>query len=127
MENKISFNYQKLNYSRYQERLNLSLQNPWLQQLGIQKQVIGKTTYGYDLDLITIGFGEKELFLVGGTHGSEVIGVDFLLHFLENLPNLEYFDPNTMKIVMMPLQNPEGFDISTNAFSKILDEEFPEK
>lgn len=127
MEKKDLMFYQKLNYSRYQEKLKKLEIDPKLQKLGLKKIKVGTSVYGYDLDLITVGFGEKELFLVGGTHGSEVIGVDFLLHFLEQLPNLDNFDPNLIKIVVMPLQNPEGFDISSNTYKNIDDEIFKEK
>ncbi len=114
----------KLNFKRYQEELNKLLNHPTLQKYGIRKSIVGKSTYGYDLDLISIGFGEKDLFLVGGTHGSEIIGVDFLLYLLKALPTLENFDPNTITLQILPLQNPEGFDISTNTLKNISDENF---
>ena len=110
------FNYDKINYLKYKKRLHDIILNDELKKYGINKQILGKTHYGYDIDCITIGQGMRELFIVGGIHGSEVIGVDFSLTLMESLPTLSNFDPNTFKLIVIPLQNPEGFDISSNNF-----------
>ena len=119
--------YEKFTYETYKQRIAAIINNPKLQQLGLKHEILGKTDYGYPIDKITIGFGEKELFIVGGTHGSEVIGVDFVTQAIENLPNMEDFDPNSMKLIIIPLQNPEGIEISTSTYSKIDNESFKEK
>jgi hypothetical protein len=114
--------YEKLSYSRYQNRIKKILNDDKLKQLGINYEVIGRTQYGFPIDKISIGFGNKEMFIVGGTHGSEVIGVDFVTQLISSLK--EGFDPNLMKIIFIPLQNPEGFFITTHTFKVIDDSNF---
>ena len=124
MEKLENFTYQKLNYQTYQQRLRELEQNEKLQKIGFQRQVIATTIYHYPIDYIKIGKGEKDLFLVGGTHGSETIGIDFLLNFIPELTNMEEFDPNLFTLHIIPLQNPEGFDISSNTLKNIPEPEF---
>ena len=109
MEQIDEFQYVKLNYLDYLKRINQLLKDERLLALGIKKTCLGKTYYGYDIDCITIGYGTNDLFLVGGIHGSEVIGVDFILNFIKNIPHMINFDPNLCRLVIIPLQNPEGF------------------
>lgn len=116
--------YEKLTYKKYQEIIKTLTENPQLIALGLKKTTKAFTKYGYPIDCLTIGFGQKELFLVGGTHGSEIISVDFLLNLINNLPNENNFNPNELKLTILPLQNPEGFDISTNTLKEIPKETF---
>ena len=127
MEQLEQFQYEKLNYATYQKKLQELLKNEQLLSMGFKKEQLVQTKYGYSLDMLTIGYGEKELFLVGGTHGSEIIGVDFILNFIKELPNLGEFDPSLLKLVIIPVQNPEGFDISTNTLKTISPTQFEEK
>ena len=78
-----NINYNKLNYETYKLKLKEILSNESLISLGIKHEVLGYTEYNYPLDLISIGNGPKEIFVVGGTHGSEIIGVDFILQLIE--------------------------------------------
>ena len=117
----------QLNYLNYKERLESLLENPLLKEYGIKKYTIGKTNYAYDFDYLTVGYGERDIFLVGGTHGSEVISTDFILQLLSSLPTLEHFDPNVFTLKIIPLQNPEGYDISTATFSSIDFSNFEDK
>lgn len=127
MEQIDNYHYEKLDYQKYLQRINGIMQNEQLLTLGLEKKVLGKTRYGYDIDCITIGHGQKELFIVGGTHGSEIIGIDFILNLIEAIPTLESFDPSLLKLTIIPLQNPEGFDISSNTLKNIESESFQEK
>lgn len=127
MEKLENFIYQKLNYTTYQERLATLDKMESLKKLGYSHQRLASTTYHYPLDYLTIGYGKKDLFLVGGTHGSETIGIDFLLNFIPEIPNIEEFDPNLFTLHIIPLQNPEGFDISSNTLKNMNDTDFPEK
>lgn len=113
------FKYQLLNYQTYHQELNKLLNNEKLINLGLEKITLFYTDYGYPYDLITIGKGPKELILVGGTHGSEHISTDFLLNFIRTLPDIPELDPAQFKLVIIPLQNPEGFDISSNTLKII--------
>ena len=117
----------KINYQEYQNKLNKITTNPKLTALGLKKYTLGQTTYHYRIDYITVGFGEKDIFFVAGTHGSEIISTDFILHFIENIPHLKGFDPNVFTLKILPLQNPEGYDITTNTFRESKDEEFTQK
>ena len=120
MENTI---YQKLDLKTYNKRINEIEHDYRLHELGIKKNVY-LSEYCYPINEYVIGNGKKDLFIVGGTHGSEIISVDFVLQLLKNLPNLKDYDPNLITLHVIPLQNPEGFDISTNTFSDISDEDF---
>lgn len=127
MEKIEQFDYEKLNYQRYLKKIQDILKNDELQQLGIQYSSLTKTDYNYPVDCLTVGNGNKELFIVGGTHGSEIIGVDFILNYINQLSNFQEFDPNKLKLVFVPLQNPEGFDVSSNTLKIIDDSEFNAK
>lgn len=122
-----NINYNKLNYETYKLKLKEILSNESLISLGIKHEVLGYTEYNYPLDLISIGNGPKEIFVVGGTHGSEIIGVDFILQLIENISTFEEFDPNLYKIKFIPIQNPEGFDITTSTFNNINETELKDK
>ena len=122
--NKESTQYGNINLDVYNKRIENLLHDERLLSLGLKKHKLAKTEYGYNLDYLTIGYGKKDLFLVGGTHGSEIIGVDFLTHFIKNLPNLKDFDPNKLTIHIIPMQNPEGFDISTGMLKNIEEYDF---
>lgn len=52
----------KINYQEYKNELNKILKEPKLISLGIKKYTLAKTTYNYDLDYLTIGFGKKDIF-----------------------------------------------------------------
>ena len=122
MNNK-TIKYQKINYNIYQERINSLLNDNELKKLGIKKNILNITNYNYPLELISIGYGKKELFIIGTTHGSEIISTDFITQLIKNIPNID-FDPNIFTLKIIPLQNPEGFEISTSTFSNINKEIF---
>jgi len=113
-----NINYEFIDYSKYQERLHNLLINPHLQEYGISKLNLGKTTYGYDIDCLKLGHGPKHIFLVGGTHGSEIISVDYVTQLLNNIPHLANFSPADFTLFVIPLQNPEGFIISTDSLNE---------
>ena len=97
-----NFKYSKLTFENYYQKLKETLSNEKLQKLNISYSILDKTHYQYNIDCITIGNGDKELFLVAGTHGSEIITTDFLINFINELPNIEEFDPNKIKLIIMP-------------------------
>ena len=111
--------YEKLNLDVYKERINNLLKDKTLIDLGIEKHIIGKTRYNYDIDLIEVGKGNHDIFIVGGTHSSEIITVDFVCQLINNIKNINEFDPNYYKINFIPILNPEGFDIVTNVIDNI--------
>lgn len=119
--------YGKINLSSYEKRINDFLNNEKLLNLGLRKSTLCLTGYGYSLDYLTIGDGKYDLFIVAGTHGSEIITVDFVTQLIEHISSFGDFDPNLFKINIIPIQNPEGFDISTSTFSGINDIDFENK
>lgn len=124
MEKLDNITYEKLNYERIRNRIDNLFQNEELLKKGLTKKNIATTEYGYNLDCISIGQGNNELFIVAGTHGSEIISVDFVTQLLEQINTFEEFDPNLFKINIIPIQNPEGFDISTSNLKNINDDNF---
>ena len=110
--------YEKFDYQLYLKRIG-SINNPL-----ISKRCIGHTTYNYPLYDFIVGSGKKDLFLVGGIHGSEIVGVDFLSQLLENIDLLTNYDPNLVTLHIIPLLNPEGFDITTSTMANNEDESF---
>ena len=110
--------YEQLDYQLYKKRINTLIKNDNLKKIGIKLNTIANTTYNYPIDCISIGYGNQEIFIIGGTHGSEMISIDFVTQLITNLPAIEEFDPNIFTIKIIPLQNPEGFDISSSTISK---------
>lgn len=92
----------------------------------IQKQKSIKTNLGYEIPYYTYGKGENHIVIVGGTHGSEIISVDFVLKVMDMVSNkkepFKSFDENTYTLHFIPLQNPEGFIASTSAIRTLISE-----
>ena len=126
MKNIENIKYEKLNFTNYQNRIKNLFKNEKLLKLGLKKTTLTKTEYGYNLDCITIGYGNNDLFIVAGTHGSEIISIDFVTQLIEKIDTLNNFDPNIFKINIIPIQNPEGFDISSTTFNNIDDDDYEE-
>ena len=101
--------YKKLDLKTFDERITEIEKDYRLHELGLRKNVY-LSQYCYPINEYIIGNGKKDLFIVGGTHGSEIISVDFVLQLLKNLPDLKDYDPNLITLHVIPLQNPEGFD-----------------
>ena len=118
------FEYQKLDFRVYTQRINALLKDSRLINLGITKNCIGHTAYGYEISEFVIGNGMKDLYIVGGTHGSEILGVDFVTQLMYHVPHLKDYDPNLITLHFIPLQNPEGFDITTQALNNLSIPEF---
>ena len=127
MENLDNVKYEKIDLMVYENRKKNLLANKKLQSLGFKIVPLVTTTYGYNLEMFSIGKGAKEIFIVGGTHSSEIITVDYVTQLVEQIPNFEEFDPNLFKINIIPIQNPEGFDINTNVIKTFDDSEFEQK
>lgn len=117
--------YEKINLTTYERRIQNIIKNKSLKELGLRITKLGKTYYNYPIELIQIGKGEQEIFIVGGTHSSETITVDFTTQLLNNLP--EEFNPNIFRLNIIPLQNPEGFDINTSILENIKTVDFEKK
>lgn len=80
-----------------------------------------------EIPYYTLGNGENHIVVCGGTHGSEIISVDFVLRLMDNISNkkgvfsdidLESKDGYTFHFI--PLHNPEGYIISTSAIRTLI-------
>ena len=109
--------YEKISLTTYERRIQNLIRKETIQKMGLKITKLGKTIYNYGIELIQIGKGENEIFIVGGTHSSEIITTDFITQLLNNIP--EEFDPNIFKLNIIPIQNPEGFDINTSLLENI--------
>lgn len=127
MEKLDNISYDLLNYSKYKNNLVKMLSDSKLLEFGIDIFSIGKTHYGYDIDCVTIGNGDKHLFIVGGTHGSEIVSVDFTLQLLNSIKYFNNFSSNEFKLFIIPLQNPEGFNITTDIINYSCKDDFSGK
>ena len=113
---------QILNYNRYKERINKLLNNHTAKNKINKCKSIGTTRYGCEIEHYSVGNGEKHLVIVGGTNGDEIISVDYVLSLMEEISfgELSNIDLDYFTIDFFPLQNPEGFIITTS----IIDEYF---
>ncbi len=111
--------YEILNYRKYKSRIEKILANNKSNPNILVKQPdLATTRFGFPVEHFTIGYGENHLILMAGTHGNEIIGIDFLTQLMANIASgkgeFSDFDPGTYTIHFIPLQNPEGFIISTS-------------
>ncbi len=71
---------------------------------------VATSKLGKGIDIIQIGHGPKELYVVGGTHSNEIIAVDVVSQFLNSFD--KEFDKSLLDEVtinVIPIQNPEGY------------------
>ena len=109
--------YRLLHYDSYHAELKEIVENPKNQFVVQCYPPIGFSACGFPIDHYSIGNGPREIVYMGGTHGNEIIGVDFLLHYMKNLALgngvFSSFRPDLFRIHFFPLQNPEGFFTTT--------------
>ena len=87
---------------------------------------------GFPVTHYTIGNGPKHLTVMAGTHGTEIIGVDFILKLMKVISEgkgvYKDFDSNKFTLDFIPCQNPEGFIIVTEVLkpyvSQLTEKEF---
>ncbi len=120
---KLDIKYEILNYDSYNKRLESLLNNP--QKNPISKHMpIGYSSCGFSIDHYSIGNGPLHIVYLGGAHGNEIIGIDFVTQLMKNLAEgngiFENFDPDTFTIDFIPCQNPEGFYTTTYALHQFL-------
>ena len=118
-------NFELLDYGRYHRRLGkiiFNAKNP----VAIHNS-IARTKCGFDVEHYSIGNGPHHIVVVGGTHGCEIISVDFVTKLMEeiSLGRGEYKDVDLdyFTFDFFPLHNPEGFIISTSAINQVVSNE----
>lgn len=117
-------NFQILNYELYHQFIQSILENK-NNKYPIQScNPIGYSSCGFPIEHYVIGSGTKEIVYMGGAHGNEIIGVDFLLQFMKNLAlgngAFQDFPSELFQIHFFPLQNPEGFFTTTYAIHEAM-------
>ena len=72
----------------------------------------------------TYGNGDNHIVVCGGTHGSEIISVDFVLRLMDMVSKKEgpfkNFNLNEYTLHFIPVQNPEGYIVSTSAIRTLI-------
>ena len=119
--------YEKLNLRTYEKRIQNILKDEKIREMGLEIKKLGRTYYNYQVEMIQIGKGKNEITIVGATHSSEIITTDFITQLISQIPNIEEFDPNIFKLNIIPIQNPEGFDINTSLLETIEEIDFNNK
>lgn len=116
--------YELLDYQKYQDRITEILEDDNNVFRVIKQAPLVYTRCDFPVDHYTIGYGPKHLVVMGGTHGNEIIGVDFVTQLMGSIAKGEgefaHFNPEEFTIDFIPLQNPEGFVISTTAIKKVI-------
>ena len=123
--------YEILDYDKYYRRLSSICNNP-SNKFNVQRlEPLGQTKCGFDIDHYKIGNGHIHIVYMGGCHGNEIIGVDYVTQLMGNialgLGDYESFDPDLYTIEFIPCQNPEGFFTTTYALSSRMKNMSPEE
>lgn len=116
--------YEFFDYDKMNERLNNLIKTKYKNEVRKLKP-IAYSPCGFEVEHYVIGKGDKHFIVMGGTHGNEIIGPDFVTQLMENIASGEGyfkdFDENSITIDFIPCQNPEGFIISTEILKKYLE------
>ena len=116
--------YELLDYQKYQERINELINNEENIFRVIKQEPLVYTRCDFPVEHYTIGDGPNHLVVMGGTHGNELISVDFVTQLMSSIARGEgefaSFNPEEFTIHFIPLQNPEGFVINTTAIKKVI-------
>ena len=85
----------------------------------VKRKDLAYSSCGFPVTHYTIGNGPKHLTIMAGTHGTEIIGIDFILKLMKVVSEgkgvYKNFDSNTFTLDFIPCQNPEGFIIVTES------------
>lgn len=92
------------------------------------RQVIGRSVEGRDIVAYTVGSGPRLVVLIGGLHaGAEALTVRLLEVVLHRIAAGALVAPDDMRLVIIPLANPDGWvhDTRTNANDVDLNRNWP--
>lgn len=117
-------NFQILNYDLFYKVLENICENKDNKFNVITCNPIGYSPCGFPIHHFSIGTGPYEVVYMAGTHGNEIIGVDFVLQLMKNLAlgkgKFAFFRPELFTVHFIPLQNPEGFFTTTYAIHNVI-------
>ena len=116
-----------LDYDEVQEELKRITKNN-----GFEKHISVKTKCdNLEVPYYTLGHGDNNIIVMGGTHGSEIISVDFVLRLMEDLSKKEgefqNFNIDDYTFHFIPVQNPEGYIVSTSAIRTLIPKDASEE
>jgi len=121
---KYDISYEIVDYHCFYQRLQEILENPNNKFVVNAHQPIGYSSCGFPLEHYSIGNGPIHIVYMGGAHGNEIIGVDFVLQLMKNLALgngcFSNFDPKAYTIDFLPCQNPEGYFTTTYALKSVM-------
>lgn len=83
--NDFDIKFEILDYKKYNERLYNICNNPRNKFQVVKKPELGKSRCGFPIEHYTIGNGSKHIVYMGGAHGNEIIGVDFVTQLMNNI------------------------------------------
>ncbi len=117
--------YEILDYAKYQQRIASLFKDSNEHQYPLHcQEPLAITRLGYPVEHYTIGEGKNHFVIIGGTHGNELISVDFTTQLMRSLIKgegiFQDFDLSDFTLHFIPLQNPEGFIINTTAIANYI-------
>lgn len=107
-----------ITYDKLNEYLEI-LTNSKSKNEVIKRKDLATSPCGFPITHYTIGNGHKHITVMAGTHGTEIIGIDFILKLMKVISEghgvYKNFDSNKFTLDFIPCQNPEGFIIVTES------------
>ena len=128
---KYNIDYEILSYPKYIKRLNKILNNPDNAYPVEKLENLGYTSCGFPIEHYKIGKGPIHVTYMGGAHGNEIIGVDFVTQLIQNLSlgkgSFRNFNQAIYTIDFIPCQNPEGYFTTTYALEQLMGNMTPQE
>lgn len=79
------------------------------EDLGVKRQVIGKSVEGREIESFTFGNSDRHILFVGGIHGGyewNTVALSYqIIDYLENNPDII---PDDLAVTIIPSANPDG-------------------
>lgn len=116
--------YEFITYDKLNKYLSDLVNGNYPNQV-IKQKPLAFSPCGFPIEHFTIGNGPKHLTIIAGTHGTEIIGIDFIIKLMTVIAKGEgvykNFDPNKITLDFIPCQNPEGFIVVTESLKPYVD------
>lgn len=116
--------YEFITYDKLNEYLNELTRHKYKNQV-IKQKPLAYSPCGFPVEHYSIGSGKKHLTIIAGTHGTEIIGIDFIVKLMYVIAKGEgvykNFDEDKITLDFIPCQNPEGFIVVTEALRPYID------